>query len=217
MNNQTIITGLVALALGGAAGYYGAQYMQCPAGTCKAGMVNEQQCGLRRAMDKLWAEHVLWTRQFIVSAVAGLEDADLAAQRLLRNQDDIGNAIVPFYGQEAGAQLTKLLKEHITIAADIVKAALAKDDAKVKSLDAQWHANAAAIGEFLSKANPNWTQEMLTSMLNEHLKLTTQELQYRMKKDWKTDISNYDQLFDQAQMMGKDLADGIIKQFPDKF
>lgn len=207
---------VVALVIGAGAGYFGARYMGCPAvlGTSKMG--NDKQCQLYRAMDKLWAEHVLWTRQFIVSAVAGLGDVDVAAQRLLKNQEDIGNAIVPVYGEDAGKQLTKLLKDHILIAADLVKAAIAKDNAKVKDLDAQWHANAQDIAAFLSGANPNWPQEALVSMLNNHLELTTKELQYRLKQDWKTDITNYDKLFDQAHEMGNALSEGIIKQFPDK-
>ncbi len=212
-----IITALLALLIGAGAGYYGARYKQCGAGECKGGKVSEQGCALQRGMEKLWAEHVLWTRQFIVSSVAGLGDAGDAAKRLLKNQEDIGNAIVPFYGQEAGTQLTKLLKEHITIAADIVAAAIKKEDAKVKDLDTKWHKNAADIAAFLSKANPNWTEAGLTDMLNHHLALTTQELLLRLKGDWAEDISNYDQVFDQGLMMGKDLADGIIKQFPDKF
>lgn len=179
--------------------------------------MNEQHCALRRGMDKLWMEHVVWTRQFIVSSVAGLADAGVAAERLLKNQDDIGAAIVPFYGADAGNQLATLLKDHINIAAEIVKAALAKDDATVKELDAKWHTNASDIAAFLSKANPYWTTEALTSMLNEHLTLTTQELFLRIKGDWKADVGNYDAVITQALMMGKDLADGIVAQFPKQF
>lgn len=61
---------------------------------------------LRTSMRRLWADHAIWTRQCIVAAVAGTADAEHAAARLLKNQEDIGNAIVPYYGEEAGAALT---------------------------------------------------------------------------------------------------------------
>ena len=54
-----------------------------------------------------------------------------AVKRLLRNQDDIGNAIKPYYGDAAGDKLTALLKEHITTAAEVVTAAKANDSANV--------------------------------------------------------------------------------------
>ena len=54
----------------------------------------------RSAMRRLWEDHIVWTRMFIVSAAAGLPDAGPAAQRLLRNHSDIGDALKPFYGDE---------------------------------------------------------------------------------------------------------------------
>jgi hypothetical protein len=77
----------------------------------------------RTAMRKLWEEHIEYTRNYIISGLAGLEDASAAAERLLRNQDDIGDAIKPFYGEAAGKKLSALLRDHIVIAADIVSAA----------------------------------------------------------------------------------------------
>jgi RNA polymerase sigma factor (sigma-70 family) len=50
---------------------------------------------LRTDQRKLWEEHVQWTRLVIVSFAAGLPDFDAAVARLLRNQEDIGNAIKP--------------------------------------------------------------------------------------------------------------------------
>ena len=61
---------------------------------------------LRDSMDKLWEDHVTWTRLYIVSAAANLPDKDATAQRLLQNQTDIGNAIKPVYGDAAGEKST---------------------------------------------------------------------------------------------------------------
>src|SRR6187455_2224729 len=75
---------------------------------------------VRLALRKLWSDHVIWTRQYIVAAVAGTPDADAAAGRLLKNQEEIGAAIAGYYGDAAGEALTGLLKEHIMIAVDLV-------------------------------------------------------------------------------------------------
>src|ERR1043165_2001103 len=81
------------------------------------------------AMRKLWEDHITWTRLYIVSFAAGLPDTDAVAARLLKNQEDIGNAIRPVYGNDAGDKLTQLLKDHINGAVDILKAAKAGDTA----------------------------------------------------------------------------------------
>src|SRR5215472_7979698 len=67
---------------------------------------------LHQDMRKLWTDHVVWTRDYIVAAVGDQPDATTAANRLMKNQEDIGAAMAQFYGKAAGDQLTTLLKEH---------------------------------------------------------------------------------------------------------
>jgi hypothetical protein len=171
---------------------------------------------LREGMRKLWTDHVVWTRQYIVDVAAGSASADAASKRLLRNQEDIGNAIVPYYGSAAGAKLTDLLKQHILIAVDVVAAAKAGDNPKLADADKRWHDNAADLAAFLSGANKNWPKAALLSMLNEHLALTTQEATARLQQRWDDDIAAFDKVLSQAIMMADALSDGIAKQFPRK-
>ena len=172
---------------------------------------------LSQDMRKLWTDHVVWTRNYIIAATSDSPDAQAAAGRLLANQDQIGQAIVPYYGQAAGTKLAGLLRDHILIAVDLVAAAKANDQAKLKDADQRWHANAADISTFLSNANPNWPRAAVLSMMNEHLALTTQEATARLKKNWNEDVATFDKIFDQAMMMADTLTDGIVKQFPDRF
>lgn len=146
---------------------------------------------LRSAMRQLWEEHITYTRNYIISALADLPDADAVAKRLLRNQDDIGNAIEPYYGRKAGEALASLLKDHITIATEVVKAA--KAGHTLKSAQDKWSANGKDIAAFLAKANPNWDKATLEAMLQKHLDLTTGEVAGRLKKDWAADVKSYDE------------------------
>ena len=68
---------------------------------------------LKMAMRKLWEDHITWTRNYIISSLSDLEDAQKCAERLLKNQDDIGDAIKPIYGDEAGKTLAALLRDQL--------------------------------------------------------------------------------------------------------
>ena len=172
---------------------------------------------LRLAMRKLWEDHITWTRMYIVSALAGLEDAGKVAERLLQNQDDLGNAVKPYYGEEAGNKLAKLLKEHIMIATEVVKAAQAGKAPELTKAQEKWTANGDEIAAFLSGANPHWPKPVLTDMLHKHLEYTTAEVVCRLKKDWGGDIAAYDKGHVHMLMFADALTKGISKQFPEKF
>ncbi len=172
----------------------------------------------RDAMRKLWEDHVTWTRLYIVSAAAGLPDVQPTAQRLLQNQADIGNAIKPFYGDAAGAQLTALLRQHILTAADLVTAAKAENTAGVNDASARWRTNADDIADFLSDANPKrWPPEALRAAMRHHLDLTLSEVKARLAGDWPADIAAYDAIHLHILGMADLLSSGIIGQFPTRF
>lgn len=172
---------------------------------------------LRQNMRKLWSDHAFWTREYIVAAVAGDPDQTAAAGRLMKNQEDIGSAMADYYGEAAGAKLTSLLKEHISIAVDLVKAAKAGDTAGQQRADAAWHRNGEDIAGFLSQANPNWPRPALVEMMNTHLSTTTDEVVARLTKDWDKDVRAFDMVYQHLLHMSDTLSDGIIAQFPARF
>jgi hypothetical protein len=172
---------------------------------------------LRVAMRKLWSDHVIWTRDYVVNAVADSASADESAKRLLRNQEEIGKAVGGFYGKPAGDQVTKLLKEHIMIAVDLVAAAKKNDTKKFKDADERWTRNANEIAKFLGKANKFWPEEQVADLLSLHLDLTKQEATARLKKNWSDDTKAFDDIFNEIMTLADALAAGIVQQFPEKF
>jgi hypothetical protein len=170
------------------------------------------------AMRKLWEDHVTWTRLVIVSLASDLPDSGPTVQRLLQNQDDIGNAIKPFYGDAAGKQLSALLRDHILIAAEILQAAKNNDTTALNDAIARWYVNADDIAVFLNSANPkDWPLDEMKMMMREHLDLTLQEAVAYLHGDHAASIAAYDQIHLQILGMADMLSDGIIRQFPKKF
>jgi hypothetical protein len=172
----------------------------------------------QQAVRKLWEDHITWTRDYIISALAGLPEADAAAQRLLQNQVDIGNAIKPFYGETAGNQLTSLLRDHILIAVDLLAAARSGDNAGFQDALNRWYANADQIASFLNSANPkSWPLNEMKSMMNSHLDLTLAEATARLNGDWSGDVAAYENVHSEILQMADMLASGIVHQFPKMF
>jgi hypothetical protein len=175
----------------------------------------------RADMRALWEDHIVWTRQYIVSAATlgdDLPDIGPTAARLFANQDDIGAAIAPFYGDAAGSALTALLTDHIAIAADAIATAKAGDAAGLDAALAAWYGNADDIAAFLADANPtNWPFEAMSAHMRDHLDHTLDEAVARLNGDYEADIAAYDAVHEQILHMADMLSDGIIAQFPQLF
>jgi hypothetical protein len=203
------------------AGAHGPAHQSAPTSmttTVHGGPLSSKGVALRTDMRKLWEDHITWTRLAIISLEGGTPDANATVARLLRNQTDIGNAIKPYYGKAAGMALTGQLRTHILIAADLIAAAKAGDQAKLADAQARWNANADQIAATLNSVNPRyWPLDTMKAEMHEHLKLTTEEAVARLHADWSGDVATYDKVHNHILHMSDMLTTGIIKQFPSRF
>lgn len=175
--------------------------------------VSKAALDLINDMRMLWEQHVVWTRLTIISIVENLPDVELVTKRLLRNPKDFENALEPFYGNRIASEFNSLLTSHLTIAADLVKAAKAGDSKAAAKFEKEWYANADEIASFLGSINPYWPREEWRKMLYEHLSLTKSEAVDLITKKYKESIEVYDKIEMQALEMADMMAEGIIKQF----
>jgi hypothetical protein len=169
------------------------------------------------AMRKLWEDHVTWTRLAILSFLEDAPDVQATVDRLMVNQTDIGNAIKPYYGDAAGAQLTALLREHITVAVEILSAAKAGDSAGVQSASARWYVNADQIADFLAAANPNLSDASMRAMMRKHLDDTLSEAVNHLQGNYAAGVQDYDAIHEHILMMSDTISDAIMRQFPRRF
>ena len=176
-----------------------------------------ETCVIKTDMRKLWSDHAFWTREVIGCIVDNSPGKAEAIGRLLRNQDEIGDAIKPYYGELAAKELTRLLRYHIVVAADVVTAARDGNASALEKANVKWYANSKEIAEFLSKANPNLEAADMRYMMDYHLRLTTTEVVTRIQKNYTENVKAFDKVYYEVLEMSDMISLGIVKQFPEKF
>ncbi|MGI5919989.1 MAG: hypothetical protein ACOX8N_10165 [Christensenellales bacterium] len=85
--------------------------------TRAANCVTPRQLQVMNTLRRLWMEHGLWTRSFIVSTAFSNADINDVTRRLLRNPADFAAVLIPFYGAQAARAFENLLMAHLQIAA----------------------------------------------------------------------------------------------------
>lgn len=217
-SNKVVSAVIIALIIGGIAGYFvsGQKFPTIPAVSTSG--INQKELTLQDGMRKLWEDHITWTRLYIVEALAGNKGVNNTAARLLKNQEDIGNAIKPYYGNDAGNKLTTLLKEHIMGAVEILTAAKAGDNKKVEVASAKWYKNGEEIAVFLSGANTqNWPLKDMKEGMKMHLDITLAEAVAQLQGKYDESVKDYDKVHEHILGLADLLSKGIITQFPNKF
>lgn len=168
---------------------------------------------LRDQFRLLWEQHVYWTRMVIMGIVFDLPDLEQTTNRLLRNAPDFARVFCHFYGNEIASQFESLLRDHLVIAAELVKAAKAGKSKAAARAEKRWYENAEEIVCFLNHINPVWSVKSMRNMWFTHLKLTKEEAVAMLEKDYARSIEIFDEIEEEALMMADEFSNGIMYQF----
>ena len=168
---------------------------------------------IKLQMRKLWTDHAIFTRQFIVDLLDNLPSIDYTIDRLIKNQEQTGNCFRPFFGDVAADNIVFLLKEHITVAAELFKAILSGNITDATTLEDQWTANVENMSTCLCTINQYYSIDELLDMFKTHLILTKYQFIARMDKDYNADILYFDMGLNHLLRLSDCLTDGICEYF----
>ena len=180
-------------------------------------MTTQAELDIRLAMRKLWEDHVIWGRCYIISVAADLNDRNATVHRVRANHEDIGEALKPFYGEDVTKTLKVLLLEHTNRAAPVIKALKAGNSLLAKDAERHWYENADQLSTFLSSINPYWPEKQTQRLFYKHLRLSRNEAEHRFSGDFAGDIVQFDEAVLQIIELADLFSDGIVRQFRDRF
>lgn len=179
--------------------------------------ISIHQVNLLKNMNLVWEQHIMWTRMLLISIAEELNDLDPTEARLLKNPKDIAAIFRNYYGNAIANQIEKLLTEHLVIGKNLIVALKNNDQNSARKLNDEWYQNADKIAEAFSSINPFYPKEQVQHMMYEHLRLTTDEVAARLRKDYVSDIKAYDMVQKEILEMSEFFVNGIVRQFPDLF
>lgn len=175
--------------------------------------VNREILELNNAFRMLWEQHIVWTRIVISDIVFENPELDFAIARLLQNPEDFGAQLAKFYGAAFGREFASLMRDHLTIAAELVQAALSGDNQKFAELNRSWFQNADAMSRALASVNPYWGYKRWREMFGEHLNLVLEEATLFIENRLEENVRLFDKMERQALMMADFMTRGIVSQF----
>ena len=173
---------------------------------------------LKVNMRDLWAGHIFWVRNMVMSTKYGdTEASKIAEGKVVENAKAIADAIVPLYGKKAGDKLFELLAGHYGAVKEYMTTAFAGDaDGKGVAVE-KLKKNAEEIATFLSSANPNWPKETVLGLFMAHGGHHITQIDQINSKDYSAEAKTWDDMRKHIYVIADALTDGIVKQFPKKF
>ncbi|MBI5491954.1 MAG: hypothetical protein HY893_03355 [Deltaproteobacteria bacterium] len=170
------------------------------------------------ASERLWIDHIILVRSFVSYRLEGNTEAvKMIDKKVVRNMNEIGYLIAPFYGKGTYEQFSTLLSRHYTAVKEYLDTSLTSDRfARERAID-RLNANMEEIADFLSSENSDISMETISSLLRAHAGYNVAQIDAVKAKNFTAEQEVWEAMERNVYRIADALADGMIKQFPDKF
>jgi len=180
--------------------------------------ITVKQATTQAALRDLWIGHIFWVRNVALETMDGNSAAAKAAEaEVVSNAKQIAASIEPFYGKAGSDALMDLLVGHYGGVKAHIDATATADAAKQAAASRQLTANAGAIADFLSGANPNLPRATVNSLFIGHAAHHMEQDQQLKDHKYVEEGKTWAAMRDHMYVIADALTDALAKQFPDKF
>ena len=180
--------------------------------------VKQSELTYHDAWRRLWEDHITWTRMVIIGVLDCLDGNDVYTARLLKNYEDMEDALMPYYERDDVEALGDLIKDHLTIAASILVAARDGDTEQMNALIVTWRANGDALAKQMNAMNPKfWPFESTAAMWQEHVDVTLAEATAHLTGDFQGEVAVWEKVHTGGLMMADLFSRGTMRVNPSAF
>lgn len=172
----------------------------------------------RMVLRDLWVEHVFWIRSYVLATHAhDVTQSKIAEAEIIANAKALSGALTPFYGQAAADGLLELLAGHWDAVKGYDSATTETSKAAQDRAVADLTANAHAIAQFLSGANPYLPEDAVFGLLAAHGAHHIAQITDISAGDFSAEARNWHAMRQHMLVISDAIADAIAKQFPERF
>jgi hypothetical protein len=188
-------------------------------------MMTDAAKQLRTAAHKLLGNYVQRIRSHIVSTLDSAADSTAIDEQLTKDVAAIGAVVRAYYGDTASNEVDMYLKKIASSVIDIARAV--KSGKSIDDLKTSLLRDIDFFATLLQSANPkHWPAAAVRDYFNQAVDTWIGQIQARERKQWAEDIALADRtaniftgtgIGNDVVDFSKVFAEGIIKQFPEKF
>ena len=177
---------------------------------------------LKMALRDLYINHIFWVRSLVISTRTGEKAAISEADQYgLDNAKVMGRSLASFYGPLAEGPCVYLFANHYLDVKSYMRAAFANnfkgDETFKETAVDNLTRTADGVALFVSAATPNLPKSAVYALLTAHIGHHIVAINATAKKDWSAEADVWNPMAKQVYVLADTLADGIAKQFPEKF
>ena len=172
---------------------------------------------LRSTIDMQLGKQAALTTLVLDKAVTGAPDAKAYGAVLGKNTQALTQSIGSVYGRPAGSKFKSLWNAHLSALLNYTAGKASHNQAKVQAAQQELKGFSDNLAGFFAGANPNLSKSELAGLLTTQVNQVVGAVDASLAKNPIVATNSLTGAYEQSFAIGDKLADGIAKQFPDKF
>ena len=222
-NTMVAIAAVVGIALGGLGGYYIAD-MNMDGNNSSMQSVSEDNpnsmtkaADLRVTLNQMMRQHIDLATVALVDAATDSPSSEASLAALDANSVELAGAVGSVYGDDAEESFLALWREHIGFFADYTTAKVGGDEAAMQEAKDNLEGYTDQAASFFADANPNIDKDGFQEGLNTHVTQVVGIVDAYAAGNYEQAFETQEEAYNHIGMAADNLADAIVKQYPDKF